>query len=78
MLVNGHTGLLTPNRDIQAAAAALQALVFDKNKAARIGDSAKAEVELRYGHEAMKSILPILCVLSLENVMHLVDKNMPM
>lgn len=57
MIVHGQTGVLSPNRDIAAAAAALQELSMDEGEAARIGAAAKEYVQQRYAPAAVESIL---------------------
>ena len=51
VIEHGRTGLLVPERDAAALAAALQELLSNADKAAELGHAARAEVEKSFGWE---------------------------
>lgn len=52
IVVDGRTGLLTPPRDTVVLAQAIQSLLADPDRAAEMGDRARAAVEAKYGLSA--------------------------
>lgn len=57
MLRHDETGILVPNRDVRAAAAAIADLVREPERAARLGAAASADVRSRYDPSTVARIL---------------------
>lgn len=52
MIDNGRDGLLVPQEDVTAIAAALRGLIADPNRAARIGQAARDSARRKFDHRA--------------------------